>query len=313
LNRSIPATLWLLALALLVPTFGCGSSTDDDDVGRDDDDSGSASDDDDDSGSAANDDDVGGDDDDSGTSKGFPWEGAIDPSVGPASERLVARLLSSTSAPQGFYEYAPAGYPGDNDWPLLISIHGAGENGDGEGELELLVNNGITKLLSQGDWPNERPFLVLMPQHPGEGRPSATEIQSFISWALGNYPVDPRYVYLTAFSMGAYGSWSYLREYQSSQIAAFVPIAGSGVSAWQEVGCDLAQVGIWGFHGDADSTVNVSGTEVPLDQLAGCPSPPAQEVKKTIYPGVGHNSWDRTYDGSEGHDIFEWMLQFTHE
>jgi hypothetical protein len=36
-------------------------------------------------------------------------------------------------------------------------------------------------------------------------------------------------------------------------------------------------------------------------------------VKKTIYPGVGHNSWDRTYDGSAGHDVFEWLLQFTRE
>jgi predicted peptidase len=113
--------------------------------------------------------------------------------------------------------------------------------------------------------------------------------------------------------MGAYGSWNYLQEHQNSQIAAFVPIAGSGVAAWGAVGCDLAKVGIWAFHGDADSTVSVSGTNVPLDQLAQCPAPPAREVKKTIYPGVGHNSWDRTYDGSAGHDVFEWLLQFTRE
>jgi hypothetical protein len=27
-----------------------------------------------------------------------------------------------------------------------------------------------------------------------------------------------------------------------------------------------------------------------------------------IYPGVGHDSWSATYDGSGGHDIYAWML-----
>jgi len=293
-------------LALIIATNGCVSSQDDDDSGSslDDDDSGSSQDDDD-SGTSQ-------DDDDSGEPQGFPWEGAIDANGGPSSSRLVARQLSTTSAPQGFYEYAPAGYPSDVSWPLLISIHGGGENGDGEGDLQLLQGKGLTKLIKQDGWPGERPFLVLMPQTPGEGRPTAEQIEAFIAWALSNYPVDPRYVYLTAFSMGAYGSWNYLKEHLNSQIAAFVPIAGNGIDAWDEAGCDLAQVGIWAFHGDADPTVVVPGTDVPLDNLAQCPSPPALETKKTIYPGVGHNSWDRTYDGSEGHDIFEWMLQFTH-
>ena len=43
---------------------------------------------------------------------------------------------------------------------------------------------------------------------------------------------------------------------------------------------------------------------------AQCPKPPAMESKKTIYAGVGHNSWDMTYDGSAGHDPFAWMLGF---
>ncbi|GHG61915.1 hypothetical protein GCM10012319_00190 [Comamonas sp. KCTC 72670] len=34
-------------------------------------------------------------------------------------------------------------------------------------------------------------------------------------------------------------------------------------------------------------------------------SPPAQ---LTLYPGVGHDSWSRTYSGSAGHDIHAWML-----
>lgn len=63
------------------------------------------------------------------------------------------------------------------------------------------------------------------------------------------------------------------------------------------------------FHGDADDVVSVSGTNVPIDNLlADCPAPPRKEVLKTIYEGVTHDSWSRTYSGSAGHDIYTWLL-----
>jgi hypothetical protein len=65
---------------------------------------------------------------------------------------------------------------------------------------------------------------------------------------------------------------------------------------------------IWAFHGDADGTVAPSGTTYPMNNLIACPSPPRRDAKMTIYPGVGHDSWTRTYDLSAGHDIYAWML-----
>lgn len=244
---------------------------------------------------------------------GFPWEGAIDPNGGPASGRLIRHEQGTTSAPQGFYEYAPAGYPGQAQWPLLIALHGIGENGNGTTDLGNVINVGIGNLIKNDNWPNDRPYVVLIPQHPGGGCPGADEIQSFIAWGIQNYEIDPRYVYLTGLSCGAIGSWSYLQQHLDTQIAAFVPVAGDGAGAWGAKGCELGSVAIWAFHGDADGTVNVSGTNIPMDGLATCPSPPALENKKTIYPGVGHNSWDMTYDLSAGHDIYTWMLGFTHQ
>ena len=43
-----------------------------------------------------------------------------------------------------------------------------------------------------------------------------------------------------------------------------------------------------------------------------CPSPPLIEAKLTIYPGVKHDSWTKTYDLSAGHDIYAWLLKFKH-
>src|SRR5262245_6133562 len=44
-----------------------------------------------------------------GGSASVPWEGHIDPNGGPSSDRLEAHELGTTTAPQGFYDYVPAG------------------------------------------------------------------------------------------------------------------------------------------------------------------------------------------------------------
>lgn len=250
-----------------------------------------------------------------GGEDGFPWEGALDPDAGPSSTRLTARPLGSTDATVGFYEYLPPGYSEDVAWPLLVFNHGVGENGNGTDELGRVLATGIPDLIENDLWPNDRPFVVLMPQHlgtPGNGCTTSAEIEGMLAHGLENYAIDPRYVYLTGLSCGAIGGWSYVRNHLDATIAAFVPIAGDGESAWNQRGCELGRIAIWGFHGDADTTVLPEGTNIPLDGLATCPQPPALPSQKTIYPDVGHNSWSRTYDLSEGHDIYAWMLQFHH-
>jgi predicted peptidase len=222
---------------------------------------------------------------------------------------LTERQLGSTTAPQGFYEYLPGGYPSAGaQWPLLMVLHGIGENGNGTTDLSNILSTGIPPLIGDDEWPGDRPFVVLMPQHPGGGCPGASEVQSMIAWAMANYDIAPKWVFLTGLSCGAIGSWGYLAEHLDEQIAAFVPVAGDGKGAFASKGCDLAKVAIWAFHGDDDGTVNVSGTNEPMDGLAACPKPPALDTDKTIYPGVGHNSWDQTYDLSSNHDIYAWFL-----
>jgi len=244
-----------------------------------------------------------------GGAPGLPWEGALDPNAGPSSDRFTEKQLGTTTAPQGFYEYLPGGYgTAGAKWPLLMVLHGIGENGNGTSDLHNILNTGIPPLIGNDQWPGDRPFVVVMPQHPGGGCPGAGEVEQMFTWATANYDIDPKWVFLTGLSCGAIGSWGYLAEHLDEQIAAFVPVAGDGKGAFQSKGCDLAKVAIWAFHGDADGTVNVSGTNEPMDGLAQCPKPPALETKKIIYPGVGHNSWDQTYNLSAGHDIYSWFL-----
>ena len=233
--------------------------------------------------------------------------------AGVSSSRLVEHQKGSDSSPNGYYSYVPPSYPGGAKWPLLIALHGVGENGNQTTELVKVLNPGIGNLVKHDKWPNNRPFIVLLPQHTGVNNcPNANEIKAFITWAMANYEVDQKRVYLTGLSCGAIGAWSYLGQELDSQIAALVPIAGNGKPAWGKQMCSLGKVPIWAFHGDADGTVNVSGTNVPMDGLAACPVPSRKDAIKTIYPGVGHNSWDQTYNLSSGHDIYSWMLMQVH-
>lgn len=226
----------------------------------------------------------------------------------PPSDRHAARPLGTTAAAQGFYEYLPPGYAAQTDYPLLIFVHGLGENGNGDGELDRVLSNGPPRLIDRDEWDSKRPFVVLSPQHSGGGCTTPGEIAAFIAFALANYSIDSRRVYLTGLSCGAIGSWNYAGNFTNDTVAAMVPIAGNGNGAFNNAGCELANLPIWAFHGDADSTVPPGGTTGPISNLRNCDSPPPFDVRQTIYPGVGHNSWRRTYDLSAGHDIYAWML-----
>nr|MDQ3823199.1 dienelactone hydrolase family protein [Actinomycetota bacterium] len=235
---------------------------------------------------------------------------------GPSSERLSLRPLGSVDgAPNGYVEYVPPGYGDGRRRPLLLYLHGAGENGDGsEEQLARLLDNGIPGLVRSDRWPDDRPFVVLAPQHeggyePGTLCPDANEIRKFLAFALRHYGVDRRRVYATGFSCGAIGLWYYLAAHTTEVVAAAVVIAGDGNPAVAEAGCALARVPIWAFHGSYDSVVSVYGSIRPIRRLRQCTEPKAVDLRLTVYEGVDHGSWGPTYDGSGGHDIYAWLLR----
>lgn len=232
------------------------------------------------------------------------------PGIEPSSARHTPIPIGTDGAPQGYWEYLPPNYDEglDPPPPLLIFLHGLLANGDGNADLDKVLETAIPSLIENDDWPHDRPFVVLSPQYGGAQCVGPSEIESFIAWALEHYDVDPTRVYLTAISCGAYGGWRYLAQVPQTQIAATVLISGDGIAPFDQAGCGLARAPIWAFHGDADDTVPVTGTTVPVEGLLQCD--PAPDVQMTIYPGVGHNAWRRTYDGSAGYDVFAWMLGY---
>ena len=251
------------------------------------------------------------------------------PSLGPSSvpatmgpstshDRLVQHLVGSVpGAKLGYLEYLPPGYTTTGaQSPLLVSLHGSGESGAGdELGLDVLASSAIPSLIAANEWPDERPFVVLAPQHDDRTPPSycmeATEIDSFLHFALAHYNVDPARVYITGLSCGAIGLWNYLAEHGNELVAAAVPIAGNGVGAIEQRGCALGRTPIWAFHGFNDPNVPVHGDVYPLTVLQHCTDPAPADARVTVFPLDGHDVWTRTYNMANGYDIYSWMLSHT--
>ncbi len=205
------------------------------------------------------------------------------------------------TAPLGCYLYLPAGWEDSPvAYPLLVFLHGAGERGDSYDDpdaLGLLLRNGPPRLIDRTEWAPPHPTIVVSPQcHNGWWDPN--DVRALLEWVDLQYPVDRTRIFLTGLSMGGYGTWSYLGRFGGEAedplpIAAAAPICGGGGT---NLAAAMTATPIWAFHGTGDGTVPPSGS-VNLIKAIGALDP-AVTPRLTLFDGVGHNSWGRTYDCS---------------
>jgi pimeloyl-ACP methyl ester carboxylesterase len=126
----------------------------------------------------------------------------------------------------------------------------------------------------------------------------ADDLNAFLD-ALGvNQPVV-----LCGLSMGGYGTWSWASLYPD-RFAAIAPICGGGPSflGFPRRVCALKEVPVWAFHGAQDDTVPLSESEILVKTLAGC----GGDVRFTVYPDAGHDSWTPTYANPQ---LYAWFLE----
>jgi predicted peptidase len=83
------------------------------------------------------------------------------------------------------------------------------------------------------------------------------------------------------------------------RFAAILPICGGGLLVPAK---RIAQIPTWVFHGAKDPVVPLAWAQKIVDDLKKNGS----NVKFTVYPEAGHDSWTETYDNPK---IYEWMLQ----
>jgi len=149
---------------------------------------------------------------------------------------------------------------------------------------------------------NDKPdfgFIVISPQCPPTERGWNVEaLAALAKDVLRQYPIDPDRFYLTGLSMGGYGSWS-LAAAHPEIFAAVAPICGGGNPADAP---KLKNLPIWVFHGGKDPTVPIKRSQEMVDALKAA----GGNVKFTVYPDAGHDSWTETYNNPE---LYKWFLE----
>jgi predicted peptidase len=179
---------------------------------------------------------------------------------------------------------------------MVLFLHGSGERGD---DIGLVEKHGIPKMINNG---HTFPFITVAPQCPKFQRWSeplySKALIFLVEEIIRNNRVDIGRIYATGLSMGGYGTLSIAKE-RPDLFSAIVPVCGGMDITNIE---NLKEIPIWLFHGDADEVVPVENSELIYDLL----KPINPDIKITIYKGVDHNSWDRTYDNKK---MYEWMLK----
>ena len=189
------------------------------------------------------------------------------------------------SLPDG-YDAAP-----DRDWPLLLFLHGAGERGD---SLDAVSVHGPIKERRAG---RDLPFVIVAPQVPTGERWTVGRVAAALDGALRQYRIDESRVYLTGLSMGGFGTWEAIMR-MPERFAAAIPVCGGGLP----LGLDAARdVPVWAFHGAMDPVVPIEASVAMVRGLRGA----GGDVRFTVYPDAGHDSWTETYANPE---VYDWLL-----
>ena len=164
-----------------------------------------------------------------------------------APTQKAERLDREVHVTLDYLLYLPPDYDKQDQWPLVLFLHGAGERGD---DLDLVKKHGPPKLIEAG---KSFPAVVVSPQCPRDRFwPVMTmELTALLDDVVAKNKVDVDRVYVTGLSMGGFGTWS-LAAYTPDRFAAIIPICGGGepIAARR-----LNKLPMWVFHGAKDPVV----------------------------------------------------------
>ena len=178
---------------------------------------------------------------------------------------------------------------------MIVQLHGAGERGNGTTELDLVLVNGFSKIVTDQ---NLEDCILIMPQCATESfwTLKIESICAFIDQMIEKYAVDTNRVYLCGISMGAFGTW-YTAVATPDKFAAIAPCCGGCLAAL----ADKLTMPIWTFHGLADPVVPAYHTVDMINVLQDT----NPHFRYTLYEGVGHNCWDMAFS----ENLLKWILK----
>lgn len=198
--------------------------------------------------------------------------------------------------------FVPKNYQASKKYPLMLTLHGAGERGsDDSAQLKL----DFSRMWAADSIQTAHPCFVVAPQCPNGSQwvntPWAKGSYAFDSIAISEpmaavvglldslakeFNLDPDRIYVSGLSMGGFGTW-YLAMKFPTRFAAIVPVCGG---ADPKKASTISAIPIWTFHAEDDATVPVTGTREMVAALKAVGS----KVIYTEYPKAlkyNHASW----------------------
>lgn len=207
------------------------------------------------------------------------------------SSQHFERTIQKTLAMQ-YLLYFPPDYTADagRRWPLLVFLHGSGERGN---DLRRAAIHGPPKHIAAG---RHYPFIVATPQCPADRWWDHEVVFALIDELVLRHRIDPDRIYLTGLSMGGFATWGMAME-RPDYFAAIAPVCGGGN---RHQATRLKDLPVWAFHGAEDMVVPPERSQELVEAIRAAGGQP----RLTIYPGVGHNSWDPAYDDPT---LYTWL------
>jgi predicted esterase len=213
----------------------------------------------------------------------------------------------------GFGEALPAGYATETikRYPLLVFIHGLGEQGNGTTDLFNVFKHGP---LAQVKWNNyNTPFVMIAPQFLKGYWPASGNVEDVVKYALQNYRIDTNKIYITGLSMGGAATVDYAQTYPSKIAAALPTCPAVGVNATGAKAIADANLPMLFTHNNADPQVSYANSTSWVNTINSFN--PLTKAVLTTYTSGTHDSWTVTYDPTRkqfsGLNAYEWMLQYS--
>ena len=193
-------------------------------------------------------------------------KGGKDPFKGKTGDFERHYLLEGANEIMPYRVYVPKGYAASKATPLVIALHGLGGNEDGFFDNYQQLP---PKLSEQHGFLLAAPLGFRRDGFYGSGISSSgdaaarrrseyseKDVLEVLRLMKAAYNVDDSRIYLIGHSMGAIGTWALGAKYPQTW-AALVAFAGTGSPSLAESMKGIPQFVV---HGDADNTVNVSGS-----------------------------------------------------
>jgi len=213
----------------------------------------------------------------------------------PAERGFLQRVVTVGGSDMKYVVYVPESYDPAEPMPTIVFLNGAGECGtDGWRQV---YHFGGAVMLEPAKWP----FLILFPQKQDvktKWEDEAPMVMAVLEAGRKEFNIDSSRLYLTGLSQGGHGTWT-IAAMQPDLFAAIAPVCGW---ADEDVAKKVAKLPIWTFHGDQDQAVDLKCSQEMAEWITAA----GGTCKLTIYPGVGHNSWDNAY---RNEDLGQWFLE----